>query len=290
MQICYLCHPKNTISDMKRTLCLSLIVISILSIGCSKKLSTFTTHNMNGECGFIVKTDPKMFDEDQGVGNSYTLVWPDKGMISKEAERELIIQTFGDSTATTADEAAKRFLKNLWLDYDGIKAVHTQILDSIPYGPFCTYCNVSNKVSQDSNLVTFTTFTDFYYAGAAHGTYTVEYLTYDRQKKQVLHLHDLVDTTRLGEVVLRAIEDLTVNKDVCDCVFDEYKTGQPIIVPDNFFIDSTRSTINIVFQQYDITPYACGLQTVVMPIFWLSKHRNLTPYAKELFGKGSYLE
>lgn len=274
---------------MKRTLCLSLITISILSIGCSKKLSTFTTHNMNGECGFIVKTDPKMFDEDQGVGNSYTLVWPDKGMISKEAEKELIIQTFGDSTATTADEAAKRFLKNHWLDYDGIKAVHTQILDSIPYGLFCTHCNVSNKVSQDSNLVTFTTFTDFYYAGAAHGSYIVEYLTYDRKKKRVVHLNDLVDTSKLGEIIVRAVQDLTVNKEVLDCMFDEYKTAEKIIVPDNFFIDSTRSTINIVFQQYDITPYACGLQTVVLPIYWLSKHTPLTPYAKKVFGEGSYL-
>ena len=275
---------------MNRLFILSLIAISILSTGCSKKLSTFRTHKMHGECGFIVKTDPKMFDEDQGVGNSYTLVWPDKGMMTQEAEKELIMQTFGDSTATTADEAAKRFLKNLWLDYDGVKAVSTQILDSIPYGPFCTHCEVSNQLTQDSNLVTFATFTDFYYAGAAHGTYMVEYLTYDREIKRVVHLNDLVDTSKLSEIVLRAIEDLAVNKDVNDCMFEEYHTAGNVIVPDNFFIDSTRSTINIVFQQYDITPYACGLQTVVMPIFWLSKHVELTPYAKKIFGKGSYLE
>ena len=89
---------------------------------------------------------------------------------------------------------------------------------------------------------------------------------------------------------MRAIEDLTVNKEVCDCLYDGYKNGETIIVPDNFFIDSTRSTITVVFQQYDIAPYACGLPSVVMPIFWLSKHTELTPYAKKLFGKGSYIQ
>lgn len=38
------------------------------------------------------------------------------------------------------------------------------------------------------------------------------------------------------------------------------------------------------------TTFACGIQSVVLPIFWLSKHVPLTPYAKRLFGPGSYIE
>ena len=103
----------------------------------------------------------------------------------------------------------------------------------------------------------------------------------------MVHLNDLVDTSKLGEIVVRAIEDLVVNKDVQECLFDEYRNVEKMPVADNFFIDSTRSTITLVYQQYDITPYACGLPSVVMPIFWLSKHTELTPYAKKLFNKGS---
>jgi hypothetical protein len=32
-----------------------------------------------------------------------------------------------------------------------------------------------------------------------------------------------------------------------------------------------------------------GIPAVAMPIFWLSKHAELSPYAKRIFGPGSYL-
>jgi hypothetical protein len=248
---------------------------------------------MEGKHCMMVKTDDPYLPEElnpYGVENSYSLVWPQEGMMAQEAEKELIRQVFADSTATNVKEASEKWLKNIWLYGDDVKALSTKPLDNVDNLEQHTYAHLANSCRENGELVTFTNTTETFLAGAAHGLFIVEYLTYDRKKRQVLHLHDLVDTTRLGEVVLRAVEDLTVNKDVCDCMFDEYKSGQPIIVPDNFFIDSTRSTINIVFQQYDITPYACGLQTVVMPIYWLSKHRDLTPYAKKIFGKGSYLE
>ena len=127
-------------------------------------------------------------------------------------------------------------------------------------------------------------------AFAAHGNHTATYTLVDLDTKQIVHLNDLVDTAQLGEVIVRAIEDLTVNKDVYDCLFDEFRNAQKFPVPSNFFIDSTRSCINLVYGLYDIAPYACGIQTVVMPIFWLSKHIPLTPYCKELFGEGCSID
>ncbi len=61
-------------------------------------------------------------------------------------------------------------------------------------------------------------------------------------------------------------------------------------MPDDFFIDCTRSAIIVNYGLYHIAPYACGIQSVVLPIFWLSKHVDLTPYSKRLFGPGSYIE
>ena len=277
---------------MKHKLFLSLLITAFVITGCHQTSGPFATFSMSGKHSYMVKTDDPYLPETLnpfGVENSYSLVWPTKGMMSKDAEKELILQVFNDSTANSVNEASQRWLNNLWL-FEDTKALETKTVDSVSGRESYTYAHLSNSIEQNDNLVTFITHTETFLAGAAHGMYIVEYLTYDRKTKHVVHLHDLVDTTQLGEVVLRAIEDLTVNKDVCDCLYDGYKNGEPIIVPDNFFIDSTRSTITVVFQQYDIAPYACGLQSVVMPIFWLSKHRDLTPYAKKVFGEGSYLE
>lgn len=277
---------------MKKILSLTLILTIVVLTGCGKKNGPFTTFSISGMRSYMVKTDDPYLPEilnPCGVENSYSLVWPTKGMMTKDAEKELIMQVFNDSTSTSVNEASQRWLSNLWL-YEDTKALETKTVDSVTGKESYTYAHLSNDIKQHDNLVTFITSTETFLAGAAHGLYTVQYLTYDRKAKRVIHLNDLVDTSKMGEAVVRAIEDLVVNKEISDCMFEEYHNAGKVAVVDNFFIDSTRSTITIVFQQYDIAPYACGLQSVVLPIFWLSKHVELTPYAKKLFGKGSYLE
>lgn len=277
---------------MKKILSLTLILTIVVLTGCGKKNGPFTTFSISGMRSYMVKTDDPYLPETLnpcGVENSYSLVWPTKGIMTKDAEKELIMQVFNDSTSTSVNEASQRWLSNLWL-YEDTKALETKTVDSVTGKESYTYAHLSNDIKQHDNLVTFITSTETFLAGAAHGLYTVQYLTYDRKAKRVIHLNDLVDTSKMGETIVRAIEDLVVNKDISDCMFEEYHKAGKVAVVDNFFIDSTRSTITIVFQQYDIAPYACGLQSVVLPIFWLSKHVELTPYAKKLFGKGSYLE
>lgn len=277
---------------MKRNSILLLLSI-ILLVGCKQQLPPFSTTQMVGKNCFMVKTDDPYLPEPlnpYGVENSFSLVWPGKGMMTKEAEKELIMQVFNDSISTTAKDAAKLWLKNSWNYDETTKVISTKKVDSVSNLETYTYSHLENSIREDNNLVTFINTNEASLAGAAHGMYIVGYLTYDRKAEKVVHLNDLVDTSKLGEVIVRAIQDLDVNKEVRECLFDEFKTAEKIFVPDNFDIDSTRSTINLTYQQYDITPYACGLQTVVLPIYWLSKHLELTPYAKELFGKGSYIE
>ncbi len=277
---------------MKNYLYLILVFSILILTACNQLLPPFATFNIMGSQSFMVKTDDPYLPEEMnpfGVENRYELVWPQKDMLTEEAERELIEQVFGDSTTSSVNEAAERWLNNLWL-YEDTKALETQSVDSVTGRDTYTYSHLKNSIQSDKELVTFINTQEIYIAGAAHGGYYVHYLTYDRKEKRVVHLSDLVDTSQLGEVILRAVEDLTVNKEVLDCLFDEFKTADRLPVTDNFLIDTNRSTITLVYQQYDITPYACGLPSVVMPIFWLSKHLPLTPYAQKLFGEGSYLK
>ena len=140
-------------------------------------------------------------------------------------------------------------------------------------------------------LATFIVRMECYGLGAAHGIYSVDYLTVDLESGNAIHLTDLVtDTNLLCEAVAHAIQDLEVNRDVRECLFDEFCDVERMPLPRNFTIDSARNSITVTYSLYDIQPYACGIPSIVLPIYWLSKHVELTPYAKRLFGPGSYIK
>lgn len=248
----------------------------------------FATYRIEGKHCLMVKTDdiyvPDNFNP-YGVENEYSLDWPAKGSMSKEAEQELILRVFGDSISTTVDDAVQRWKNNLWL-YEDTKALEIKPVDSISKDDSYTYAVLKSSIEDENgDLVTILTTCETYLVGAAHGLFHVEYLTYDKKKKHIVHLNDLVDTAMLSKVILQAIRDIPDNRGIYDCMFEEFKTADKIAVPDNFIIDSTRSTIYVLYQQYDITPYACGIQEVKLPISWLAKHLEFTPYAKKIFRK-----
>ena len=223
-----------------------------------------------------------------GVENCYSLAWPAEGMLTPEAEHELLLRCFGDSTATTFEQAADRWLNNTWMYEDDFNCIQKEVVDSLPDLMY-NYAKLESEYTADREIGSFHIWGETFNVGAAHGLYFSQNVNIDLNTRQIIHLSDLVDTATLGEVIVRAVEDLTVNKDVLDCLFDEYKQTGRLPVPQDFFIDSTRSTITLVYQLYEIAPYACGIQSIVLPIFWLSKHTPLTPYAKELFGEGCSL-
>lgn len=276
---------------MKKTM-LCLLIASTILVACNQKPKEFKTYSYEDKRCFIVTCDEEFLPggDDLAVENSLSLQWPARGFFPPDVEAELLLRTFGDSTATSFSQAADRWLSNTWLYEDDMSRFHIQPLDSIGNREHYTYAKMENKITRDSNLVTMLITTESFAAYAAHGLYTTEYVVMDLDTKNIVHLNDLVDTAQLGEVIIRAIEDLEVNKDTRDCMFDEYRTAGRVAVPRDFYIDSTRSVIYLVFQQYDITPYACGIQHVALPIFWLSKHIPLTPYCKELFGPGCSID
>ncbi len=273
-----------------------LLIASTMLIGCnnggSRHKTQFASRIHEGKRCMFVHGAEEFFPGEGplGVDNCYRLEWPVEGSLSYEAEAEMLSRCFGNDNAVSFEQAADEWLDNVWMYGDEDTKVRTEIVDSLGNLEQYNYAKKESTITRDGNLATMLITTETMAAYAAHGLYTVEYIVMDLDTREIVHLTDLIDTAQLGEVIIRAIEDLDVNKDTRDCLFDEYRVAGRVAVPQDFFIDSTRSTLNLVFQQYDITPYACGIQTVVLPIFWLSKHIPLTPYCKELFGPGCSID
>jgi len=96
---------------------------------------------------------------------------------------------------------------------------------------------------------------------------------------------DIMDTVGLGTVLIRALNELPVNKEngnTTECLFDEFKQSLP--QPDGFYLDSTRSQLGVYYNIYNAQPYACGMLFVDMPIDWLKNQVTLTAYGKEILG------
>lgn len=286
---------------MKRistTLFLLTLLAIVSFVGCRQNApspdasatSPFEVSLKKDSCYYLMKTTGDMWPV-MGLENKYSVQWPAEGMLAPEAERELLVALFGDSTATSFDEVAARWVSTN--EYESLfqeDLVESRKVDALQGDALDMLCydHVDSKIEENGNLVIFSILHESY-MGGAHGIYNCSSLIYDRDVARMIHLADLVDTTDFGEVVVRAIEDLVVNQTVRECLFDEELLEDGFPVSTDFYIDSTRSTITLIYQVYEIAPYACGTQEVVLPIFWLSKHRELTPYAKEIFGEGCSL-
>lgn len=272
-----------------KKIALYALAISLLVIACQQKETQkeFAVQQLKDKRCFVVIGQEPFYPAGNIIGleNSYNLAWPEAGMLTPEAERELLIRTFGDSTATTFEEAAERLLYLTWgyeTDDDEIQLLELKndsIADTLQY----TYSHLESTCSINGNLATFCIKDDVFAVGAAHGTYSAQYVTIDIEQGTIVHIEDLMDTSLLGEAIRLAVNDLDINEEVRECLFEDYAEADRLYVPADYLIDSTLSTITIVYPLYGIAPYACGIQSVILPVYWLAKHVPFTPYAKELF-------
>lgn len=276
---------------MKRlTICLALSVL--LMAGCDNTKKEFSTRSISGMQCYQLTYDEEMgpCGKTLGLKKSYTVDWPAKGILPAEAERELMKLCFDDSISSNIDKAISDWLAKPYIYTDEGLPTHVKAVDTLDETSQYSYIHVECNAGHDSTLALFNVSIETFGAGAAHGIHSSHSLTVDLKSGNIVHLTDLVsDTNLLCEAVARAIFDLETNKDIRDCLFDEFQNADRMPMPTDFFIDSTRSTIVVSYDLYHIQPYACGIPSVVLPVFWLSKHVELTPYAKRLFGPGSYL-
>lgn len=267
----------------KLTFCLAIFLV--LLAGCRQDNKEFKTHTLSEEkCWLQIFDEPYVFDLDTiGVKMTYSLQWPDKGAISPSAERELMFLCFGDSNKVNVESALQGWIVE---DVNDLQPV-----ESFNEEQGYSYLDIRVACQKDSTLATFIIQTEGFPLGAAHGMHSTDFLTVDLETRNAIHLADLVtDTNLFCEAVAHAIQDLEVNKDIRECLFDEFRDVDRMPLPRNFTVDSARNGIIVYYGLYEITPYCCGIQEVVLPIFWLSKHVSLTPYAKRLFGPESYIK
>ena len=261
---------------------------TLLLAGCKHETKEFTTHTVKGETCYLQAFDePYIFDLDTiGVKVTYAVDWPDEGLLSNSVLRELQYVCFGDSTAANVEQAAQQWMDGI-VFYDEGHRVPEESGDGYEGG--VSTAELEGGWEVNDKLATFSAFLQYSPFGAAHGTYSCNILTVDLETGNAVHLTDLVtDTNLLCEAVAHAIQDLDVNEDVLGCLFNEFVDVERMPLPRNFTIDSARNSITVYYGLYEITPYACGIPEVILPIYWLSKHVPLTPYAKELFGPDSY--
>ena len=271
-----------------------IIAACLLAIGCNRtnggdndtiapdSIKTFTTETLTGEQNFLVYSDEEFPFAGNTIGlrNTYNIVWPTEGMMTPEAERELVHIYFCNDKINDLETAASRWINDAsFYAEDGAKVTP---VDKIDDSSFYSYFKIESRCEQQDDIATFIIWRENYAVGAAHGLYSSEYVNVDINSGNIIHLNDIVDTSQLGPVIVRAVEDLSVNSDVQTALYDANLKRLPI--PADFTIDSTRSTITLVYQVYEIASYAEGIQEIVLPIFWLSKHIPLTPYAKRIFG------
>lgn len=219
------------------------------------------------------------------VQNEYNLAWPDMTLLGEEVQKELIMLAFNDGESSTLEEAGKKFLSHTWMeDDDYFLVLKSKRIDSVHVYPH-NYASVKGTVRQDGNLLHFSVNTENNVAFAAHGTYGWNTLIVDRTTEKVVRLVDMMDTVGLGKVLIRALNELPVNKEngnTTECLFDEFKQSLP--QPDGFYLDSTRSQLGVYYNIYNAQPYACGMLFVDMPIDWLKNQVTLTAYGKEILG------
>ena len=269
------------------------LTTSILAVACQQKEPSkeFAVDTLQDKRCFVVIGNEPFYPAGNVIGleNSYNVAWPKAGLLTPEAERELLIRTFGDSTSTTFDEAAEHLLYLTWEYEEGgaeiqlLELKNDSIADTLQY----TYGHLESTCDVNGNLATFCIKDEISVVGAAHGTYTAQYVNVDIAKGSIIHIEDLMDTTHLGKAIRTAVNEMEMNAEVRNCLFDEFAEANSLPVPVDYLIDSSFSTITFVYPLYDIAPYACGIQSVVVPVNWLASHVNLTPYGKEFFSNNA---
>jgi hypothetical protein len=99
------------------------------------------------------------------------------------------------------------------------------------------------------------------YLGGAHGSYVVEYFNFDKKTGKLLKIEDVVPAEK-KELVLKAMEEQLCKdweaKDLADL---QEKTGITMLgdlyLTNNFLLK--KDSIEFLFNQYEIAPYAAGL-------------------------------
>ena len=144
--------------------------------------------------------------------------------------------------------------------------------------PYSRSINTIQLKKLDNKFAVFHLMSNMYYAGAAHGMYINNYITYDTELDKIVTLDDvLIDPELIRPYILKSI-NLKYDYTEEDLFMDE---DNKLHVPSEFYFED--GFLHLVYQVYEIASFAQG--DIDVPIFYPNDDKSpeyLTPYGKEL--------
>jgi Protein of unknown function (DUF3298)/Deacetylase PdaC len=163
-----------------------------------------------------------------------------------------------DLVASTVDDVIKKAKDEIMTSVSG---------DFIPgsgqYALDITY----DTVTHSDNIYTLV-LTVYQFMGGAHGSTSILPYTFDLKNNKVLTLDDLfINTADALKLIEPLAQDAIKTAIGADMVQDDMLTAGTAPTVDNYqFFSLDKDSITFYFQQYQVAPYAAGIQTVTIPL------------------------
>ena len=278
---------------MKKIILLLFISITVSTLwSCvnngNKTLSTDGSKvNDSTLCQFSNIDAEKMFYYiDEGdtfyFDNSFSAFWPQiiNGRPCPELQQALF-RAMTDSAELNSLDKVTEFLLNP-ANYTEIENARLVPTNAVKEGENRLSTSEISVIMQSmtDRLLLYHLGTYSYMAGAAHGTYANNYVTYDLKTEKAVTFEDVIaDTTLLRTVTLKSIKET--------CNYDE----DDLFIPDNGLLPLPRDfyieggVLHVVYQVYEIASYALGMIDAPIYPYMLKPEemkRLFTPYGLEL--------
>ena len=214
--------------------------------------------------------------------NNFTAFWPEiiNGKPCTELQQALLRAMTDSAELNQLDLAIECLLNPTnYTEHDSKSLIPVKSVKDDENKLSTSEINVKME-SMTDRLLTYHLGTYSYMAGAAHGIYANNYVTYDLKTEKAVALSDVIaDTTLLRTAILKSIKQ-TYEYDKDDLFFPD---NGLLPLPRDFFFDG--SVLHVVYQVYEIASYAQGM--IDAPIFpYMLKPEEMkrlyTPYALEL--------
>ena len=214
--------------------------------------------------------------------NNFTAFWPEiiNGKPCTELQQALLRAMTDSAELNQLDLAIECLLNPTnYTEHDSKSLIPVKSVKDDENKLSTSEINVKME-SMTDRLLTYHLGTYSYMAGAAHGIYANNYVTYDLKTEKAVALSDVIaDTTLLRTAILKSIKQ-TYEYDKDDLFFPD---NGLLPLPRDFFFDG--SVLHVVYQVYEIASYAQGMIDAPIYPYMLKPEemkRLYTPYALEL--------
>ena len=214
--------------------------------------------------------------------NNFTAFWPEiiNGKPCTELQQALLRAMTDSAELNQLDLAIECLLNPTnYTEHDSKSLIPVKSVKDDENKLSTSEINVKME-SMTDRLLTYHLGTYSYMAGAAHGIYANNYVTYDLKTEKAVALSDVIaDTTLLRTAILKSIKQ-TYEYDKDDLFFPD---NGLLPLPRDFFFDG--SVLHVVHQVYEIASYAQGMIDAPIYPYMLKPEemkRLYTPYALEL--------